>query len=94
MSEFNIKNIFGFDIQEKLYIASLKKNKVFEFQPNCIKVFNDNVTVHGLTYGLYGKWGTPTEYSLKNLDKRVVFAKKKLAKEWLERKKVQNETNN
>ena len=91
MGKLNIKEIFGFDISEKLYIAILEKNKVFEFQSNCIKVFNNNVTVHGLIYGLYGKWGTSTEYSLKNLDKRVVFTKKKLAKEWLERKAVQNE---
>lgn len=80
----NTKRILGFDIDDKLYIGDIKHNKVCEFHPDCIKIFKNNVPVHGFVYGLYGKWGTPTEYSLKNLNKRIIFTKRKDAKQWVE----------
>lgn len=83
MLNINPKDIFGFNIGDKLYIADIEKRKVFEFLPDCIKIFDNNITVHGCIYGLYGKWGTPTEYSIKWLNKRCIFTKKRDAKKWL-----------
>lgn len=79
------KEIFDFNVGDKLFIASIEKGKVLEFLTDCIKLFDNNITVHGYIYGLYGKWGTPTEYSIKHLNKRCIFVKKKDAKEWLDR---------
>lgn len=86
MSDINLKDVFGFNINDRLYIANIEKGKVFDFMPDCIKVFKNNITVHGYIYGLYGKWGTPTEYSIKWLNKRCIFTKKQDAKKWLENK--------
>lgn len=77
---------FGCKVGEKLYVVSIEKKKVCEFIPDCLKVFSDDYTAHGYLYGLYGKWGTPTEFSLKNLNKRVIFTNKKYAEEWLIKK--------
>jgi hypothetical protein len=76
---------FGCKIGDKLYVASIDRNIVCEFVPDCLKVFNDDFTAHGYINGLYGKWGTPIEFSLKKLNKRVIFTKKKDAESWLER---------
>lgn len=77
--EFN----FGFNIGDILYFADRKHGKVCKFHTDCIKVFYNNVTVHGQVLGLYGPWCTPMEVSIKNLNKRVIFTKEKNAKDWL-----------
>ena len=82
-----IEELFGFKVGDKLYVAVKEKNKVYEFLTDCIKIFDNNMTVHGYIYGLYGKWGTPTEYSLKHLNKRIIFTKKKDANKWLKSEK-------
>jgi hypothetical protein len=74
---------FGCKVGDKLYVSSIEKNKVCEFIPDCLKVFTSDYTAHGYVYGLYGKWGTPMEFSLKNLNKRVIFTKKNDAEQWL-----------
>lgn len=76
---------FGCKVGDKLYVASIERNKVCEFLVDCLKVFDSDYTAHGYIYGLYGKWGTPTEFSLKKLNKRVIFNKKKDAIEWLDK---------
>lgn len=76
---------FGCKVGDTLHIASIDRNKVCEFKVDCLKVFTDDYTAHGYIYGLYGKWGTPTEFSLKKLNKRVIFTKKKDALDWLKR---------
>ena len=78
------KDIFGFNVGDKLYVASTEKKKVCKFLTDCIKIHDHNTTVHGYIYGLYGAWGTPTEYSLKWLNKRCIFIKKEDAEKWLE----------
>lgn len=76
---------FGCEAGDTLYVASLDKKKVCEFKVDCLKLFTDDITAHGYLYGLYSKCGTPTEFSVKKLNKRVIFTKKKEAKEWLDR---------
>lgn len=80
------KDLFGFNVGDNLYIVSKDKNKVYRFFTDCIKVFDNNITVHGYVYGLYGKYGIPIEYSLKNLNKRIIFTKKQDALKWLKTK--------
>lgn len=80
------KDLFGFNVGDDLYIASKDKNKVCRFFTDCIKVFDNNITVHGYVYGLYGKYGIPIEYSLKNLNKRIIFTKKQDELKWLKTK--------
>ena len=77
---------FGFNVGDRLYAAFPKHNKVCEFLTDCVKVFQNNVTVHGYVYDLYGPFGVPMEMSLKHLDKRCLFREKKDAKKWLERR--------
>ena len=48
------------------------------------------MTAHGYVYNLYGNWGTPTEISIKYLNKRVIFTKKKDAMNWMNSKKENN----
>lgn len=73
---------FGCSVGDTLYIVDTKKNKVRNFKVDCLKIFeNCNLTAHG--YINYGKYSLPDEVSLKYLNKRVVFTKKKLATEWL-----------
>lgn len=74
---------FGCKVADTLYVAFLTANKVCEFKVDCLKVFSDDYTAHGYIYGLYGKWGTPTEFSLKYLDKRIIFSNKTSAEKWL-----------
>ena len=78
---------FGCKVGDKLYVASVEKGKVCEFVIDTLKVFEDDYTAHGHIYGLYGKWGTPTEFSLKKLNSRVIFTHKKDALKWLKLKK-------
>lgn len=70
------------------YIVHINEKKVCRLEADIIKEFvcDGHKTVHGYEYGLYGKWGTPTEYNLKNLNKRIIFDKKKDAEEWLNSK--------
>lgn len=81
---------FGFKVGDILYVAYPKYNKACKFKTDCIKVFEDNVTAHGYVYNLYGNWGTPTEISIKYLNKRVIFTKKKDAMNWMNSKKENN----
>ena len=53
----NIEDIFGFRVGDKLYIANKETEKVYNFITDCIKVHADNISVHGLLYGLYGNFG-------------------------------------
>ena len=51
-----------------------------------LKVFEDNITAHGLMYGRYNsKYGYPMDISIKYLNKRCVYSKKKDAKMELEK---------
>lgn len=75
------RQIFGFDIGDTLYVADKNKG-VLKFVADCIKIHDHGTTVHGYVYGLYGKWGTPSEYNLKWLNKRVIFIREKDASEW------------
>ena len=84
----NVDEIFGFKVGEKLYVANKEKGNVYEFRTNCIKIHKDNISVHGYVLGLYGKGEYPKEYSLKYLNKRYIFVKKKEAKNWLKIKKT------
>lgn len=79
----NIENIFGFKAGDKLYIADKKTGKVYDFITDCIKIHVDNISVHGYLHGLYGKFGTPKEYSLKYLNKKYIFVQKSEALKWL-----------
>lgn len=80
---------FGCKVGDTIYVASLKKNKVCQFKVDCLKVFENDFTAHGYIYGLYGQgqWGIPTEFSLKKLNRRVIFTKKKYAEEWIQKQK-------
>ena len=92
ISDGNTKDIFGFNVGDKLYVAITEKRKIYDFLTDCIKIHDHNTTVHGYVYGLNGKWGTPTEYSLKWLNKRCIFIRKKDAKAWLD-KRLSERTN-
>lgn len=83
----NSKDVFGFNVGDTLYIADRRKGKVFNFRTDCIKIHDHNTTIHGKVYGMYGKWGTPIEYSMKWLNKRIIFIKKKDAQNWLNEQK-------
>ena len=77
---------FGFNIGDTLYVAYPEYCKVCRFETDCIKVFRNNMTVHGKVFGLHGNYGLPAEISIKYLNKRVVFTKKKDAENWLKSK--------
>lgn len=83
---------FGCSVGDILYIADVKYNKVLKFKVNCLKVFEDDFTAHGWLECAWASRNTPfnipTEFSLKKLNKRVIFTDKKLAKEWLWRRKT------
>ena len=85
--------VFGCKVGDKLYIVSIERKKVCEFIPDCLKVFSSDITAHGFVYGLYGKWGTPKEFNLKNLNKGIIFTKKKDADLWLEKQLKEKENN-
>lgn len=72
------------EIGDAVYVAYPKRNKVCRFQIDCIKVFPMNITAHGYVHGLCGNFAIPSEISLKYLDKRCVFRKKKDAQAWLD----------
>ncbi len=69
------------DLGKPLYIADTKTNKVHRFKPDCIKLFKDNLTVHG--FEEQGRFSLPCEYSLKHLNVRIIFTKRKDAENWL-----------
>lgn len=75
---------FGFNVGDDLYVAFKDDRKVCRFKTDCIKVFDDGVTVHGYVYGLCGSWGVSMEFNLKHLNKRVLFNKKTNADKWLD----------
>ena len=81
----------GFNVGDTLYVVYPKRNKVCKMTTDCFKVFKGNITVHGYVYGLGGNFGIPVEVSLKYLNKRSVFTKRKLANEWLEKKLKEGE---
>ena len=87
----NIFKDFGCEIGDRLYVAIVEKNKVCEFLVDCLKVFENDFTAHGYIYNLNGNWGTPTEFSLKKLNKRVIFTEKENAELWLEVKRYEKE---
>lgn len=82
---------FGCKVGDTVYIASIDRKKVCQFGIDCLKVFQNDITAHGYVYGLYGKYGTPTEFSLKKLNKRVIFTKKKDAELWLKKQLTESE---
>lgn len=75
--------IFGCNVGDTLYVALKDKQKVCDFKVNCLKVFESDYTAHGYVYSSYSKWGEPKEFSLKYLNKRVIFTEKKNAEKWL-----------
>lgn len=77
---------FGFNVGDIIYIAYPKYNKVCRFRTDCIKILENNVTAHGTVYGLYGHGWTPTEVSIKYLNKKFVFTQRKYAENWLKSK--------
>lgn len=81
----NIKNIFGFNVGETLYIAHKETGKVYKFVTDCIKIHAEDISVHGLLYGLYSTFGIPKEYNLKYLNKRYIFVHRREAKKWLDK---------
>ena len=69
---------------DTLYIAVKEKKKVFFMETDYVKYSDTGeLTVHGYVAGLCGNWATPKSYSLKYLNKRVIFCDKQLAKKWL-----------
>lgn len=76
---------FGCNVGDTLFIVSLEKRKIYKFDVDCLKLFEHNFTAHGYIYGTLGAWGIPKEFSLKNLNKRIIFSDKKMAKEWLKK---------
>lgn len=81
---------FGCKVNDILYVVDLKYNKVLKFEVDCLKVFEMDFTAHGwleCPWASKGKpFNIPTEFSLKNLNKRVIFTKRKDAVQWLESK--------
>ena len=74
---------FGCKVGDTLFVAVLDLKKICEFEVDCLKVFSGDFTAHGYIYGKYGKYGAPTEFSLKKLNKRVIFTNKILAVNWM-----------
>lgn len=75
---------FGCNVGDTLFVTSVETRKIYEFRINCLKLFENNYTAHGYIRKLYRKFGEiPTEFSLKNLNKRVIFTDKRKAEEWL-----------
>lgn len=72
------------DLSKPLYIANPETGKTSRFMPDNIKLFSDNITVHG--YQDMGRFSLPKEYSLKYLNRRIIFTKKKDAENWLAKK--------
>lgn len=75
---------FGCSVGDKLYFVDLERKKVRRLTVDCLKVFKDNITVHGQLE--WSSFSIPYECSLKYLNKKFVFTKKKAASEWLEKK--------
>lgn len=77
---------FGCNIGDILYYVDHKNKKLCQFQVRSLKVFEDNITAHGLMYGRYNpNYGYPMDISIKYLNKRCVYSKKKDAKMELEK---------
>ena len=71
---------FKCKIGDTLYYVDSKKFAIYRFTIDCFKVFDDNITAHGYMYGKYNNgYGYPMDISIKYIDKRVVFTKRKVA---------------
>ena len=76
---------FKCNIGDTLYYVDTKKLVIYRFVVDCFKVFDNNITAYGFMYGKYkNDCGYPTDISIKYLDKRVVFIKRKDAQEKLD----------
>ena len=64
-----------------MYIADPERGKVLRFIPDCVKIFKNNTTAHGMLE--VGKFRYPKEYSIKYIDKRIIFRRKSNAQKWL-----------
>lgn len=74
---------FGCDVGDILYVADLDLKYVRTFEVDILKVAGDkSLSAHG--WISYKTWSSPTEFSLKHLNKRIIFTHKKLAQKWLD----------
>lgn len=80
---------FGCSIGDKLYFVDLERKKVRRFTVDCLKVFRDNITAHGRLE--WTSFTIPYECSLKYLNRKFVFTKKKDATKWMEFKTKEQE---
>ena len=74
-----INNII-YNVGDTLYVTLNKK--VCEFKIDFIKIFESDITAHGMICGIFGKWWSP-KYSLKNINKRFIFTNKKLTNNYI-----------
>lgn len=65
-------------------LCGFGEKKVRRFTVDCLKVFADNITAHGNLE--WTRFTIPYECSLKYLNRKYIFTKKKDASEWLENK--------
>lgn len=79
---------FGCSIGDRIYFVDLDKKKVRRLTVDCLKVFENNVTAHGKLE--YSRFSIPYECSIKYLNKKFIFTKRKWANEWL-KKKIEEE---
>ena len=66
---------FFFRPGDTVYAVDKKKKKVYPFHTDIIKIFAENIAVHGQAYGMYGDFTTPAEFSLSLLFKTEEEAK-------------------
>lgn len=82
---------FGCSIGDILYFVDRERKKVRRFTVDCLKVFQDNITAHGKLE--WASFTIPYECSLKYLNKKFIFTKKKDAVKWMESKLMNQEEN-
>lgn len=67
-------------VGEKWWIADKKRNKVYTFHINIIKIFQSGISLHGYAYGKYHEGGCPIEITVgKTTFKRLLHRTKEQA---------------
>jgi len=91
----SILKIFGCQIGDTLFVVDLKYKKVLKFEVDSLKIFNNNITAHGYLECAWASkvhpFNIPTEFSLKNLNTRVIFTEKKMANAWFNKMRKNKE---
>lgn len=75
---------FGCNVGDTLFVI-YENDKICRFVVDCLKVFKDSITAHGMLYKYQKSSYMPIEYNLKHLNKRIIFTSKERAEEYIKR---------